>query len=166
MVTLAVISDTHLPRGRRRLPDACLQRIATAEGLLHAGDVTSGAFLDELLALGRPLHAVAGNVDDADVCTRLPATAVVEVGSVRIAIVHDAGAAAGRLDRLRRRFGGCDAVVFGHSHIPLLETDDRAGNPFSIFNPGSPTDPRRQPRPTMGMLCVDGGRLRFELVAL
>jgi predicted phosphodiesterase len=79
-------------------------------------------------------------------------------------MVHDAGAAAGRLDRMRRRFPGADAVVFGHSHIPLHETDFDAG--FQIFNPGSPTDRRRQPRHTMGLCRADRGELGFEIVDL
>jgi predicted phosphodiesterase len=77
-------------------------------------------------------------------------------------MVHDAGPANGRLERMRRRFPDADAVVFGHSHIPLHES--AAG--FQIFNPGSPTDRRRQPRHTMGLARAEGGRVRFELVPL
>jgi predicted phosphodiesterase len=78
-------------------------------------------------------------------------------------MVHDAGPAAGRFERLLRRFGGrADAVLFGHSHLPLQE--ERAG--FQLFNPGSPTKRRRAPRHTMGLAHADGGALRFELVTL
>jgi len=77
-------------------------------------------------------------------------------------MVHDAGAAKGRLARMRRRFPDADAVVFGHSHMPLHESDDG----FQIFNPGSATQRRRAPRHTMGIAQVTGGRIRFELVAL
>jgi uncharacterized protein len=63
---------------------------------------------------------------------------------------------------MRRLFPDADAVVFGHSHIPLHEEAEG----FQIFNPGSPTDRRRQPRHTMGMAHVEGGRIRFELVYL
>ncbi|MCW2991353.1 MAG: metallophosphoesterase family protein, partial [Solirubrobacterales bacterium] len=63
----------------------------------------------------------------------------------------------------REHFDGCAAVVFGHSHIPLHET---AADGFAIFNPGSPTDRRRQPRHTMGLATVTSGRVRFELLAL
>jgi hypothetical protein len=77
--------------------------------------------------------------------------------------VHDAGAAKGRLARLRRRFPDADAVVFGHSHMPLHEED---ADGFQIFNPGSPTERRRAPRQTMGIATVTGGRVMFELIAV
>jgi putative phosphoesterase len=160
---LAIISDTHLPRGRRRLPDACVARIRAADLLLHAGDVSTAAVLDELAAIGPPLLAVHGNVDDATVRARLPERRVVEAAGARIGMVHDAGPAAGRLARMRDTFEGCDAVVFGHSHIPLHEIGDDG---FQIFNPGSPTDPRRQPRPTMGRSEVRSGTVRFSFVHL
>jgi uncharacterized protein len=163
-VRLAVVSDTHLPRGPRRLPDACLDQLAAADLILHAGDFITAEVLDEIAAIGPPLHAVHGNVDEPAVAMRLPAARLVHAGGVRIAMVHDAGAAAGRLERMRRRFPDADAVVFGHSHIPLHESDFDAG--FQIFNPGSPTDRRRQARHTMGMCRVDGTDLGFELVDL
>jgi putative phosphoesterase len=112
------------------------------------------------------VHAVAGNVDGAAVRARLPETRVVEVGEVRIGMVHDAGPAAGRLARMQRRFPDCDAVVFGHSHIPLHETAVVAGVAFQLFNPGSPTDRRRQPHHTMGLARVHGGDIGFEHVRL
>ena len=159
---LALISDTHLPRGGRRLPDACVERLRTADAIVHAGDVMEASVLDELEALGPPVHAVRGNVDSSELQARLPATRVLEAGGARIAILHDAGPAAGRLARMRRRFPGADAVVFGHSHIPLHEAQEG----FQIFNPGSPTERRRAPHHTMGVATVAGGRLAFELVEL
>jgi uncharacterized protein len=163
-VLLAIVSDTHLPRGSRRLPDACVERLRSADVILHAGDFVALEVLEELEALGPPVAAVHGNVDEPDVLMRLPPARMVDAGGTRIAMLHDAGAAAGRLERMRRRFPDADAVVFGHSHIPLHETDFDAG--FQIFNPGSPTDRRRQPRHTMGLCRVDGTDLGFELVDL
>ena len=159
---LALISDTHLPRGGRRLPDACVERLRTADAIVHAGDVMEASVLDELEALGPPVHAVRGNVDSSELQARLPATRVLEAEGARIVIVHDAGPAAGRLARMRRRFPGADAVVFGHSHIPLHEAQEG----FQVFNPGSPTERRRAPHHTMGVATVAGGRLAFELVEL
>jgi uncharacterized protein len=163
-VLLAVVSDTHLPRGARRLPDACVERMRTADLILHAGDLMTLAVLEEIEAIGPPVMAVHGNVDEPALLTRLPAARMVDADGARIAMVHDAGAAAGRLERMRRRFPGADAVVFGHSHIPLHESDFDAG--FQIFNPGSPTDKRRQPRYTMGVCRADRGDLGFEIVDL
>lgn len=165
-MTVAIISDTHLPRGARRLPDACVERLRAADVILHAGDIVTPEVLADLEALGPPVHAVAGNVDVHALHARLPAARVVEVGPVRIGMVHDAGPAAGRLARMRRRFGDCDAVVFGHSHIPLHETAVVAGFPFQLFNPGSPTDRRRQPHHTMGTARVQAGLIGFAHVRL
>jgi uncharacterized protein len=163
-VDLAIISDTHLPRGSRRLPDACVSRLRSADLILHAGDFTTVAVLRELEALGPFVAAVHGNVDEVALATLIPAERMVQAGGACIAMVHDAGPAGGRLERLRRRFPDADAVVFGHSHIPLHE---RGPDGFQIFNPGSPTDRRRQPRHTMGYAragASDG--LSFELIEL
>jgi putative phosphoesterase len=163
-VKVAIISDTHLPRGARQLPDACIERLRGADLILHGGDFATPAILAELEALGPPVAAVHGNVDGPELRRRLPAERVVDAGAARIGMVHDAGPAAGRLERLRARFPDAAAVVFGHSHIPLHET---APDGFQIFNPGSPTDRRRQPAHTMGMARVsDEGTVTFELLTL
>lgn len=161
---LAVISDTHLPRGARRIPAAALARMRAADLIVHAGDLVALEVLDELEALGPPVAAVHGNVDDARVRARLPERLELEAAGARLGVVHDAGPAKGRLERLRAAFPGCDAVVFGHSHIPLHEV--AADGAFQIFNPGSATDRRRQPRHTMGEAVVRGGRPSFSLVEL
>jgi hypothetical protein len=159
---LAIISDTHLPRGTRALPDTCLEQLRAADAILHAGDLMEVSVLTELERLGPPVHAVRGNVDSAALQARLPLTRIVEAGGARIAMVHDGGPREGRLDRLRRRFPEADAVVFGHSHLPLHEERDG----FAIFNPGSPTERRRSPRHTMGIATAAGGRVAFELLDL
>ena len=156
---LAIVSDTHLPRRGRALP---VDRLRDADAILHAGDLMEASVLEELEALGPPVHAVRGNVDSAQLQARLPLTRIVEAAGARIAMIHDAGPAAGRLDRMRRRFPDADAVVFGHSHIPLHEERDG----FAIFNPGSPTDRRRSPHHTMGVATVDHAQITFELLEL
>jgi putative phosphoesterase len=162
-VLIAIISDTHLPRGPRRLPDACVERIRAADLLLHAGDFMIAAAYRELEALGTPLAAVHGNVDDEELRRLLPAERIVEAAGARIAMVHDAGPAKGRLERMRRRFGDrAEALVFGHSHLPLHE---RAPDGFQIFNPGSPTERRQAPAHTMGIATIEDGRPRFELIS-
>jgi len=155
---VAIVSDTHLPKGRRRLPGACVEAIERADALIHAGDVSTAAVLHEIAAIGPPLHAVHGNVDDAELRGSLPAALELELRGRRIAVVHDAGPSRGRLARLRGRFPAAEAVVFGHSHLPLHERDGG----FQIFNPGSPTERRRAPRPSMGLLSIGAGGLRFR----
>jgi putative phosphoesterase len=156
---IAVLADTHMPKGGRRLPDRCVEILREAEAALHAGDFFAVEALREIEALcPGPVHAVHGNVDDAELRALLPETLEVEFDGARVAMVHDAGAANGRLRRMRRRFPAADAVVFGHSHLPLHEEDGG----FQIFNPGSPTERRRAPRHSMGLLRIDCGRPVFE----
>ena len=159
---LAIISDTHLPRGARALPPACIERLRDADAILHAGDLIEPSVLAYLESLGPPVHAVRGNVDSAALQARLPLTRIVEAAGTRIAMVHDAGPADRRLAHLRTRFPDADAVVFGHSHLPLLEEADG----FAIFNPGSPTERRRAPNHTMGIATADHARVTFELLEL
>jgi uncharacterized protein len=159
---LAIVSDTHLPRRNRTLPAACVERMRAADAILHAGDFMELSVYEEIASLGPPLHAVRGNVDSAELQARLPLIRSVELGGARIAMIHNAGPADGRLARMRRRFPDAGAVVFGHSHLPLHESE--AG--FAIFNPGSPTERRRSPHHTMGIARIDGGDIGFELVRL
>ena len=159
---IAVVADTHLPRGSRAIPDEALRLMRSADLVLHAGDLSTAEVLEELRALGPPVAAVHGNIDSAEVRRLLPELQVVDAVGMRIGLIHDAGPAKGRLQRMRMAFPECDAVVFGHSHIPLHEEAEG----FQIFNPGSPTDRRRQPRHSMGIARVDGGRIGFEHVWL
>jgi putative phosphoesterase len=163
-VLIAAISDTHLPRGRRRLPEACVERLEGADLILHAGDLSTADVLSDLEQLGPPVKAVHGNVDSAELRNRLPeALEISTPDGVRIAMLHDAGPKTRRIERMRARFPQADAVVFGHSHIPLHEKTEDG---FQIFNPGSPTDRRRQPKHTMGLARTREGTLTFELVVL
>lgn len=160
---IAIISDTHMPRGNRRLPAACLAQLAAADLIVHAGDLCSLEVLRTLEQIN-PVVAVAGNVDDAQLRTLLPETRLVVLGDgLKLGVIHDAGPARGRLERMRRRFPEAAAVIFGHSHLPLRE---RAPDGFQIFNPGSPTERRRAPNRTMGMARKINGQVEFELVDL
>ena len=159
---MAVISDTHMPRGPRALPGRCVEILRGADAILHAGDLMRIEVLRDLQALGPPVHAVHGNVDDGLVKATLPERLVVPLGGVRVGMIHIAGARTGRLERLRRGFPDTDAVVFGHSHMP--EHAERDG--FQIFNPGSPTERRRAPTKTMGLATVEAGSISFELIHL
>lgn len=160
---VALLSDTHFPRRGRRLSDAVRDHLSGATAIIHAGDLCDAEALAELGAIGPPVHAVLGNNDD-DLEGRLPEQLSVTIAGVRIGVVHDAGARAGRLSRLRRRFPRHDVVVFGHSHIPLHEEGDDG---FQIVNPGSATDHRgRWPVHTVGELVIADGAAKFRLVDL
>ena len=161
-VRLAILSDTHMPRGARAIPDRCLALCREADAIVHAGDLIDVGVLDLLRSLGPPVHAIHGNVDSGAVRRLLPASLEQDFLGVRIAVTHIPGPVLGRLERLRAAFPEASAVIFGHTHMP--EHAERAG--FQIFNPGSPTERRRAPTHTMGLARVAGGRVTFELVAL
>jgi putative phosphoesterase len=150
-----------MPRGARRLPRECLRRLESAELILHAGDFVRAAVLEELGRLA-PVEGVAGNMDEPALLELLPERRVVGVAGARIGMVHVPGPAAGRAVRLAAAFPGCDAVVYGHTHIPDVA---RVGDVW-VLNPGSPTERRRAPGHSMLMLDVDSGEIRPELVTL
>ena len=158
---IALTGDTHMPKGARRLPDRCLELLAEADLIVHTGDFSERSVLDQLRGFGRVL-AVHGNVDSDELRNELPERITVDLDGVGLGLVHDAGPARGRIERLRREFPEADAVVFGHSHLPLHERD----GDFQIFNPGSPTERRRAPTRTMGLATASGGAISFEHVGL
>ena len=154
-MNIVAISDTHAPRRWKSCPPAVAAHLRGADLILHAGDVCTASVLDELSQYA-PVHAVLGNNDGPDVAAwGAPETLSLDLDGLRVAMIHDSGAAAGRLRRMRRRFPDADLVVFGHSHIPL----DADSDGLRIVNPGSPTDRRRQPHGTIGLLTVAEGRL-------
>jgi len=153
---VVVLADTHAPRRWKTCPPRVAEELRGADVILHAGDVCVPSVLDELAEYA-PVHVVAGNNDGPDVVAwGAPETLSLDLAGLRVAMIHDSGASAGRTRRMRRRFPDADLVVFGHSHIPMDET----GDGVRIFNPGSPTDRRRQPHGTLGVLEIADGTLR------
>lgn len=153
---VVVTADTHMRRDwDRTLPDAAIAWLGTADVILHAGDVIHRFVLDEL-ARHAPVHTVLGN-NDHELVGELPEELEVDLAGVRVGMVHDSGRADGRAERLHARFPTCDVVVFGHSHIPW-NTPGVDGQ--LLFNPGSPTERRREPHRTIGILELHGGSIR------
>ena len=161
MALVAVISDTHLPRGARQLPEVCVRHLREADLILHAGDFVRAEVLEQLRGYGR-VEAVYGNMDEPSLRAVLPERLVVEVEGTKIGLVHIAGPGQGRDARLANAFPDCAAVVYGHTHIPYMEREGEAW----ILNPGSPTERRRAPFHSMLVLRIDGGRIEPELVRL
>jgi len=158
-MNVLVLADTHLRGGIDRLPPEVLEALGTADLVLHAGDVVTARAYREL-AEAAPVRAVLGN-NDHELAGCLPHA--VELDGVRVGMVHDSGPAAGRAGRLHRRFPLADLVVFGHSHAPC---DEPGLEGQRLFNPGSPTQRRRQPRPSLGRLEISAGRLRTSVALL
>jgi uncharacterized protein len=154
-VRIAVLSDTHSPRRWKRCPPRVAAVLQGVDLILHAGDVCLAETLDELGSFA-PVLAVRGNNDGEDIAAwGAPDVLETELAGLSIAMLHDSGPAPGRGVRLRRRFPNASLVVFGHSHIPWDELYDGQ----RAFNPGSPSDRRRQPRGTMGELLIQDGKL-------
>jgi putative phosphoesterase len=154
-VIVIALADTHAPRRWKSCPPAVAAHLRRADLILHAGDVCTAAVLDELAGYA-PVRAVLGNNDGPDVAAwGAPEADEFDLDGLPVAMLHDSGPATGRTRRLHRRFPGAALVVFGHSHIPL----DLAADGVRVFNPGSPTDRRRQPHGTLGVLRVEAGQL-------
>jgi uncharacterized protein len=155
-----VLADTHIRAGgKRRLPDAVYRALDGAGLVLHAGDLVSDVVLDELRRFA-PVHAVLGN-NDVGLEDDLPLEQRFVVDGVRIGMVHDSGQRTGRATRMHRRFPDADVVVFGHSHIPW-NTEGVDGQ--VLFNPGSPTERRRQPHCTYGVLDLEDGVIKSRSI--
>jgi hypothetical protein len=158
-VQIAVLADTHISKRAQTLPPRAWKVIRESDAIIHAGDVLTRQFLDELAAV-KPLFAVRGNNDIA--LPDLPETLEIELAGVAIAVVHDSGNKKARAARMRKRFPSARVVIFGHSHIPLSEEHDG----MLLFNPGSPTDRRKQPKYSMGLLSLENGECRGEIITL
>lgn len=158
---IGVISDTHIPKRAARVPDAALRHFENVELILHAGDLSALAVLDQLAAYA-PVEAVQGNVESAEVVARLPIKREIVVGGCVIGLVHILGDRQHYARNARRDFPTARVVVFGHSHIPYLEERDG----LLLLNPGSATDRRRQPHCTITLLTIEDGEPRGEIIPL
>lgn len=150
---VALISDTHGPRRWKGCPPQVARRLQDVDLILHAGDACTAEVLEDLAAFA-PVRAVLGNNDGPDVAAwGATASLELELAGVPLAMVHDSGPSKGRPARLRKLFPSARVVVFGHSHIPWDHDEDGQRS----INPGSPTDRRRQPHATMGLLRLEDG---------
>jgi putative phosphoesterase len=163
LIRALVLADTHIRPGRgRRLPDAIYAELERVDVILHAGDVLTQDLLDELAAFA-PVHAVLGN-NDRDLVGVLAETLQVELDGVRVALVHETGPTKGRAARVHRRFPNALVVIYGHSHQPV---DEQGIGGQRLFNPGSPTERRRAPSHTYGLLDFDAGHVtRHQIVEI
>jgi uncharacterized protein len=155
-VRLLLIADTHIPKRARDLPARVWDELDRADVVLHAGDWVEVALLDALTRRASRLIGCWGNNDGPDLRARLPETATATLEGVRFTVTHETGGAAGRSERMARRYPDTDVLVFGHSHIPW---DTTSSTGLRLLNPGSPTDRRRQPYCTYMTASVEAGTL-------
>ncbi|MBT1000988.1 metallophosphoesterase [Paenarthrobacter sp. DKR-5] len=154
---LLILSDTHIPKRARALPAPVWEAVEAADLVVHAGDWVSPGFLEELGRRSKRLVACYGNNDGPELRRQLPLVARTTVEEVRLAVIHETGAAAGREARMDARFPEVDLLVFGHSHTPWDSTTPKG---LRLLNPGSPTDRRRQPHRTYLTVDIDGRNVR------
>jgi len=158
---IGVVSDTHMPRRGKELPGALISGLERVDMIIHAGDITEMWVLEKLSQLA-PVTAVAGNVDTPEVADALGYKKVLELEGTAIGIFHGHGRGCAAEERAYRAFSGVDCIVFGHSHVP----SSRKRGEVLMFNPGSPTDKRRQPRCSFGLLSlndrIDGKIIYFD----
>ncbi len=156
MTRLLLLADTHLPKRAKKMPGVVWDEVARADLVVHAGDWVDLALLDELESRCSRLVGVYGNNDGDNLRQRLPETATATPDGLRLAVIHETGAAKGRENRCDRWFADTDVLVFGHSHIPWDTVTPRG---LRLLNPGSPTDRRRQPHATYMTAELDSGQL-------
>lgn len=161
MVKIGVISDTHLPRGNRKIPDEVFSLFADVDLILHAGDFVQADVLYELGAIA-PVKGVLGNCDTPDLALQVPVKESIEVDGVLIGMIHDSGDRERRRQRMSQAFPGHRVVVFGHSHMPVIDDDGE----LLLLNPGSACDPRRAKTPTVAVLEITDGEPTARLVEL
>lgn len=158
---IGIISDTHIPKRAPRVPDTALRHFEDVELILHAGDLSSLAVVNQLEAYA-PVLAVQGNVELPEVVAALPIKREIVVGGCAIGLVHILGDRAHHRRNARREFPDARVVVFGHSHIPYVEDADG----LLLVNPGSPTDRRTQPHFTLARLTIEDAAPRAEIITL
>jgi hypothetical protein len=148
---IGVVSDTHIGNPRELLPASLLRGLAGVERILHAGDLLILEVLEQLARVA-PVEAVYGNIDGRETCRRLPEELVLEAAGRKIGLFHGHGPFGAQINALRRWQGRePDVIVFGHSHLPLVEF---FGGRL-LLNPGSPTEPRKAPFPSFAILKID-----------
>jgi len=152
-----LLADTHVPKRAHDLAAQVWEAVDEADVVIHAGDWVEEALLDAIVARASRLVGVYGNNDGPELRRRLPEVARVELGGIRLAVVHETGAASGRERRCAAQYTDADVLVFGHSHIPW---DTTAKSGLRLLNPGSPTDRRRQPACTYLTAVAEDGRLQ------
>ncbi|MDO7905699.1 metallophosphoesterase [Paenibacillus sp. JX-17] len=155
---IVVVSDTHMPRMAKQLPAHLISGLKGADLILHAGDWTEWSVYEQLSAYA-PVHGIAGNNDPRSIVERLGYQTIIEAAGRRFGIVHGHGTRGTTEGRAVAAFAGeqVDCIIYGHSHIPAKSLQ----NGVWVFNPGSPTDRRRQKKYSYGIITTDQDGLKL-----
>lgn len=157
---IGVLSDTHIPQRAKHLPQALLKGLQDVDYMIHAGDWVSLSVYRILKKYG-PVEGVAGNCDGEDIISKFGKKKILQLEGFRIGVMHGEGMKKTTEKRVWDAFAGdkVDLVIFGHTHIPVCKRHKGVW----MFNPGSPTDKRRQARYSFGIITL-GDEIRAEHV--
>lgn len=158
---ILVLSDTHIPRVAHDMPEQIYNEIKNVDMILHAGDFVEKSLWEKLVSL-KETKAVYGNMDSQALRAILRPKDIVEIGKMKIGLIHGYGAPRDLLETVRHEFSGVDAIVFGHSHSALNVTKDGV----LFFNPGSPTDTIFATTNSYGILDVTDRDIKGTIVKL
>jgi putative phosphoesterase len=158
-VKIGVISDTHLTSVDDRFAELTRRYFSDVDVIIHAGDVIEESVYN-FLSTWR-LLAVLGNMDRGTLVDMLPGKRIEQLKGKRIGITHGWGSPGGLAGRVREEFRSdlVDCIVFGHSHAPVISTDQG----ILMFNPGSPTDKRFAEKNTLGFLTITENGITGEI---
>ncbi|TDL31391.1 metallophosphoesterase [Jeotgalibacillus sp. S-D1] len=149
---IVIVSDTHMPRMAKQLPMALTPHLSNADAIIHAGDWQDKSVYEKLVQYA-PVYGVTGNVDEEWLHRRFTKKILLKIDNVRIGVTHGDGKGKTTEQRAMDLFSqeAIDILIFGHSHIPLKKDKDG----MILFNPGSPTDKRRQQQYSFGLLEIN-----------
>ncbi|HET7657174.1 MAG TPA: metallophosphoesterase family protein [Bacillales bacterium] len=156
---VGVVSDTHMPGAGSELPKRVIEGLTGVDLIIHAGDWTMPEVYEQFHSIA-PVEGVTGNVDSPKMSELLGTEKILNLNGYRIGVVHGhRGNGRTTPQRARNTFRDeeTDLIIFGHSHIPFDEVIDDV----RVFNPGSPTDKRRQPRFSFAIMTL-GETLEVE----
>ncbi len=159
---IGVISDTHIPRASKAIPEEVFRIFSGVELIIHAGDIVEEAAINELESIA-PVIAVHGNRDSEALKRSLPENRILTLKGFRIGVLHGHGEKGTTLSRMPEFFKeeALDCIIFGHSHIPF----NQKINDTLYFNPGSPTAKKRQKYPSVGIIMLaDEIHARIEYI--
>jgi len=146
---LGVISDTH-----GLLRPEVFKVFEQVDHILHAGDIGPPDLLTELEAIA-PVTAVFGNTDGGALRARLPKVAQVELDGFRIVVTHGDQFGVPTPEALNAAFPDAEILIYGHTHLPLLETVDVV---VTVMNPGCAGDKTKDDMPpSVGILELEPG---------
>ena len=157
---IGILSDTH----SFVIPTPVIERFKTVDLIIHAGDICNLQTLKFLKKIA-PTKAVQGNMDEAAVKKELPLKEIIVCDGLRIGVTH--GHLGDSREALKNAISSfkddkMDVVIFGHSHLALNE---KIGSTL-YFNPGSPNDVVRAKFFSYGLITIEAGKIKAEIIKI